>query len=80
MKVAETKSTTTKAAAAKAADKPTDQPATPTMDTGADNPMTSTDGEKMPEDFGANKETFESATWAQTHGTNPIEETKLSDY
>lgn len=48
--------------------------------TGADNPLTPTDGEKRPEQFGANSETFESAAWAHTHGTNPEEQTQLSDY
>jgi hypothetical protein len=42
--------------------------------TGADHPMASTDGETRPadDDFGANPETFESASWAQTHGQNPL--------
>lgn len=47
----------------------------PKTATGADNPMVSTDGEERPKDdeFGANPETFKSASWAQTHGENPLE-------
>ena len=42
--------------------------------TGADHPLAATDGETRPtdDDFGANAETFESASWAHTHGENPL--------
>jgi hypothetical protein len=45
----------------------------PQTATGADRAMVSTDGEERPKEFGANAETFESATWAQTHGENPLD-------
>jgi hypothetical protein len=53
----------------------------PSTATGADKAMRSTDGETRPADdeFGANPETFKSATWAQTHGENP-EEAPRGDY
>lgn len=71
---------TAEKAADQSTEKTTDDTATKTRDTGADHPMTSTDGEKRPAEFEAGQELYESATWKQTHGTNPHEETKLSDF
>jgi hypothetical protein len=79
------KATTAKASAEKEPETPDtvvrgDQGATlegekPRTATGADYALAETDGETRPtdDDFGANAETFESKSWAQTHGENPLE-------
>jgi hypothetical protein len=87
----DTKSSTAKASTAKAAERTGPKEATPgeaaalnvnpnANVTGADNPLTSTDGEKRPEEFTAGEELYDSATWKQTHGANPAEEAKLRDF
>lgn len=82
------KSTTTRAPA-KDPDKPagapkvvhTDLPETDEVRTGADRPLAKSSGEDRPKEFGANAETYDSPTWAQTHGTNPLDDVHdLADF
>lgn len=53
----------------------------PTTATGADNPLTPVDGEQRPEEYGANEETFASASYRHTHGVPAAEQRhELADY
>jgi hypothetical protein len=85
------KSTPAKATAAKADDtrpastaprvEHTDLPETDRIASGADRPLAKSTGEERPKEFGANEETYDSPTWAQTHGSNPLDDVHdLADY
>lgn len=88
-KAAPAKSTTTRTAQADPKETPaksaprvehTELPETDVNQTGADRPLAKSSGEDRPKDFGANDETYDSSSWAQTHGADPRDTHDLADF